>query len=419
MVYLKFNTSLLHGNFSSDKHTGATLSPIYQASAFGHKTAEKMENIFNNHEPGFSYTRINNPTIEAFEKRIAFLEDGIGSVACASGMAAISLAVLNIMKSGDEIVSSAAVFGGTIGLFKELEAFGIITRYSKDDSKESYENIINNKTKLIFVETIGNPKLDVIDIKAIANVAHSHNIPLIVDNTVATPFLVNPIALGADIVIHSSSKYINGSGNSISGIIIDSGNFNWDIEVYPNLAETKQFGKFAYLAKLRGGLFRNLGSCLSPFNAFLNSLGLETLGVRMERLCYNALKLAEHIQSNSKIITVNYPGLKGSKWHDIAFKQFNGYYGSILTIRAGTKENAFTIIDNLKYAVNAANIGDTRTLVIHPSSTIYAKNSEEEKNSAGVYDDLIRVSVGLEDIEDIINDFDAAFEKISYHQGGL
>lgn len=416
---MKFNTSLLHGNFGNDNYTGATLSPIYQSSAFGHKTAEKLENIFTNHEPGFSYTRINNPTIEAFEKRMAFLEDGIGAVACASGMAAISLAVLNILKSGDEIVSSAAIFGGTIGLFKDLEAFGIITRFSKSDSAESYENEINGKTRLIFAETIGNPKLDVIDINAIANTAHAHNIPLIIDNTVATPFLIKPIALGADIIIHSSSKYINGSGNSISGIIIDSGKFNWDTGYYPNLERTIRFGQFAYLSKLRGGLFRNLGSCLSPFNAFLNSIGLETLGIRMERLCANTLKLAEHLENNPKIKAVNYPGLKNSKWHDIAVKQFNGYYGAILSIRAGTKQNAFTIINNLKYALNAANIGDTRTLVIHPSSTIYAYSSEEEKMNAGVYDDLIRVSVGLEDIEDIMDDFDAAIEKISCHQGGV
>jgi O-acetylhomoserine (thiol)-lyase len=418
VVCLKFNTSLLHGNFDGDNNTGATLSPIYQSSAFGNKTAQNLENIFNNHEPGFSYTRINNPTIEAFEKRIAFLEGGIGAVACSSGMAAISLAILNILKTGDEIVSSAAIFGGTLGLFKDLQAFGITTRFSKDDLKESYENEINDKTRLIFVETISNPKLDVIDIRAIAKVAHSHNIPLIIDNTVATPFLINPIAFGADIVIHSSSKYINGSGNSISGVIIDSGKFNWDIEAYPNLAQAKKFGQFAYLSKLRGGLFRNLGSCLSPFNAFLNSIGLETLGIRMERLSDNALKLAEHIQNNPKIGNVNYPGLKSSKWHATAAIQFNGYYGAVLTIRAGTKENAFTIIDNLKYAVNAANIGDTRTLVIHPASTIYASSSEDEKKNAGIYNDLIRISVGLEDIEDIINDFDAAFEKISYHQGG-
>ena len=409
---MKFNTSLLHGNFNGDKQTGATLTPIYQSSAFEHNTAEKLEDVFSNHAPGFSYTRINNPTIESFEKRMTLLEGGIGAIACASGMAAISNAILNILRSGDEIISSSAIFGGTIGLFQDLESFGIKTKYAEGDSTDDFEQLINEHTKVIFIETIGNPKLNVIDIKAIAHISHFHNIPLIVDNTIATPFLVKPIEFGADIVIHSSSKYINGSGNSISGVIIDSGNFKWDFERYPNLATTKKFGHFAYLSKLRGGLFRNLGACLAPFNAFLNSLGLETLGIRMERLCTNALKLAEYLESNAKIKNTNYPGLQSSDWNSIALKQFNCYFGAILTIRVGSKENAFTIINNLKYAVNASNIGDTRTLVIHPASTIYINSSKEEKANAGVFDDLIRISVGLEDIEDLIADFENAISKI-------
>jgi O-acetylhomoserine (thiol)-lyase len=312
VVYLKFNTSLLHGNFNSDNKTGATLSPIYQSRAFMHETAEKLEDVFSHHAPGFSYTRINNPTIESFEKRMTLLECGIGAIACASGMAAISNALLNILKSGDEIISSSAIFGGTIALFKDFESFGITTKYAKGDSPNDFEALINENTKVIFIETIGNPKLNVIHIKAIAHISHSHNVPLVVDNTVATPFLIKPVEFGADIVIHSSSKYINGSGNSISGIIIDSGNFKWDFERYPNLAPSKKFGNFAYLSKLIGGLFRNLGSCLSPFNAFLNSLGLETLGIRMKHLCTNALSLAEYLESNSKIKNTNYPGLKSS-----------------------------------------------------------------------------------------------------------
>lgn len=412
VVYLKFNTSLLHGNFNGDSNTGATLSPIYQSSAFEHNTAEKLEAVFSNHAPGFSYTRINNPTIESFEKRITLLEGGIGTIACSSGMAAISNALLNILQSGDEIISSSAIFGGTIGLFQDFESFGITTRYAKDDSPISFEQLINEHTKIIFIETIGNPKLNVLDIKAIADVSHSHNIPLVVDNTIATPFLVKPIEFGADIVINSSSKYINGSGNSISGVITDSGNFKWDFERYPNLAATKKFGRFAYLSKLRGGLFRNLGACLSPFNAFLNSLGLETLGVRMERLCTNALELAKYFESNTKVKNTNYPGLKSSEWNSISLKQFNGYFGAILTIRVGSKENAFKIINNLKYATNVSNLGDTRTLVVHPASTIYINSSEEEKVNAGVFDDLIRISVGLEDIEDLIADFKNAISKI-------
>ncbi|HWQ71612.1 MAG TPA: PLP-dependent transferase [Desulfitobacteriaceae bacterium] len=410
---MKFNTALLHGNFSGDKTTGATLTPLYQASAFAHQSAEELEDIFNNHAPGFAYTRINNPTVEAFEKRLTFLEGGIGTIACASGMAAIANALLNILKSGDEIVSSPSIFGGTIGLFKDFESFGIKTGYAAETSPESFREKITPDTKVFFVETIGNPKLDVADLRAIAALAHAYNIPFIVDNTAATPFLVKPLSLGADIVIHSSSKYINGSGNSISGAIVDGGTFRWEEDRYPDLARAqKRYGKFAYISKLRSGLFRNLGSCLAPMNAFLNSIGLETLGIRMERICSNALTLAEFLAGNPKISTVNYPGLKGGKWHELAKKQFGGYYGAILTIRAGTKENAFKIINHLKYAVNAANIGDSRTLVIHPASTIYASSTAAEKEDAGVYDDLIRISVGLEDAEDIIRDFSAALDKI-------
>ncbi|WP_444644299.1 O-acetylhomoserine aminocarboxypropyltransferase/cysteine synthase family protein [Caproiciproducens sp. R1] len=405
---MRFNTALLHKNNGPERATGATHTPIYQSSAFEHKTAEELEAIFNNRAPGFSYTRINNPTVEAFERRVAALEGGIGAVACASGMAAISLSVLNLLSAGDEILSAAGIFGGTIGLFRDLESYGITTRYVADSTPESFENQITGRTKLIFVETIGNPKLDVPDISALSEMAHRHKIPVIVDNTAATPFLVRPIELGADIIVHSVSKYINGSGNSIGGIIVDSGNFDWDPERYPAIAKFVRFGEFAYLSKLRGGLFRNTGSCFSPFNAFLCSLGLETLGIRMERLCGNAQKLAQQLSDNPKLAYVNYPGLETSPWHQTARRQFSGGYGAILTLRAGTKENAFFIINHLKYACNIANIGDLRTLVIHPASTIYANSSTMEKENAGVYEDLIRVSVGLEDIEDLTEDFENA-----------
>ncbi|CAB1243886.1 O-acetyl-L-homoserine sulfhydrylase [Ruminococcaceae bacterium BL-6] len=405
---MRFNTALLHRNNRADGATGATQTPIYQSGAFAHETAEELEEIFGNHRPGFSYTRINNPTVEAFERRVAALEGGIGAVACASGMAAVSLAALNILKEGDEILSASGIFGGTIGLFHDLRDYGIRTRYVSDGRPESFENQITGRTRLIFIETIGNPKLDVIDIRALCEAAHRHGVPVIVDNTAATPFLVRPIELGADVVVHSVSKYINGSGNSIGGILVDSGNFAWEEERYPSLSQFLKFGKFAYLAKLRNGLFRNIGSCFSPFNAFLCSLGLETLGIRMERLCGNAQKLARQLSENPKLACVNYPGLESSPWHRTAQKQFSGGYGAILTLRAGSKENAFFVIDHLKYACNIANIGDLRTLVIHPASTIYANSSPAEKEDAGVYEDLIRVSVGLEDIEDLTEDFESA-----------
>ena len=409
---MRFNTSLLHGNFSPDSKTGATTTPIYQSSSFNHGTAEELENIFYGREPGFVYTRINNPTIDVFEKRITYLEGGIGAVACASGMAAVTLALLNVLKSGEEILSGSGIFGGTHSLFKCLEEFGITARYAKDNSVESFEECINEKTKVVYVETIGNPKLDVYDIKALSDMAHRYGIPLVVDNTVTTPYLVKPLSLGADIVIHSTSKYINGSGNSIGGIIIDSGNFKWDFDKYLALKPYKQFGPFVYLAKLRKSLFKDFGACMSPFNAYLSSIGLETLGLRMERLCDNTFKLVKTLKSNPKVVSVNYPGLIESEYYALSDKQFDGKFGAILTIRVGSKEKAFKVINSLKYASNLANIGDVRTLVIHPASTIYATNSIEEKERMGAYEDLIRISVGIEDIEDLEEDFTQALNKI-------
>lgn len=409
---MKFNTSLLHGNFNPDKKTGATTTPIYQSTAFRHETAEELENIFKGSESGYIYTRLNNPTIESFERRIAFLEKGAGAVACASGMAAVTQAVLNILKSGDEILAGSGIFGGTYSLFENLAEYGITTQYAEDNGMAHFATWITEKTKLIFVETIGNPKLDVADIRRLAELAHTHGIPLIVDNTVATPYLVRPIEHGADIVIHSTSKYINGSGNSIGGVIVDSGKFPWDCGKYSLLKEYRKFGAFTYLAKLRKSIFRDFGACISPFNAYLNSLGLETLGLRMDRLCANALALALALRENNKVSFVNYPGLVDNDYYEMAKEQFAGKFGGILTIRVGSKENAFKVINNLKYAENLANIGDARTLVIHPASTIYATNTIKEKEKMGVYEDLIRISVGLEDIEDIVEDFQQALASI-------
>lgn len=399
-----FNTLLLHGTKQENAY-GATLVPIFQSSAFQHESAEQLEKIFDNRAMGFSYTRINNPTIDAFEKKITKLEGGFASVACASGMAAISNALMNILTSGDEIVAAAGLYGGTVELLHELESFGITTRHVTENAPEEFERQVNERTRVIFAETIGNPKLDVTDIAAVAEVAHRHHIPLVIDNTVATPYLVQPIALGADIVVNSSSKYINGSSDAISGILTDSGHFPWDAKRYPGLAPYLKFGRMAYVAKLRNGLFRNLGACLSPQNAFYNLLGLETLGLRMERQCKNALELAGYLSGLGKEITVNYPGLPDNAYHATAAKQLHGGYGAIVTIRTGSRERAFSIINALKLPYILSNIGDTKTLVIHPWSTIAAHISEEERISAGVYGDLIRISVGIEDIEDLKEDF--------------
>ena len=405
-----FNTGLLHG--TNEKYPqGATQVPIYQSSAFRHDSAEDLEKIFDNKKMGFSYTRINNPTVESFEKRVTMLEDGIGSVACASGMAALTNAFLNILQAGDEIVAACGLYGGTVELFDDLKPFGISVKYVKENKPEAFEAEITEKTRIVFAETIGNPKLDVTDIQAVAEVAHKYDVPLIVDNTVATPYLIRPLKLGADIVIHSSSKYINGSSDAISGILVCGKGLKWDPDRYPGLAPYRKFGPFAYIAKLRNGLFRNTGACLAPQNAFLNNLGLETLGLRMQRQCDNALELARFLQGLGGDIEVNYPGLEESPYHEIAEKQFKNGYGAIVTVRTGSKEKAFSIINSLKLPLIISNIGDTKTLVIHPESTIAAHISDKEKQQSGVFEDLIRISVGIEDIEDLKEDFKQAIEN--------
>jgi O-acetylhomoserine (thiol)-lyase len=410
MTEYGFNTSLLHG--VDEKHPyGATVVPVYQSSAFRHDSAEELEKIFTNKAMGFSYSRVNNPTVEAFEKRVTKLEGGIGSVACASGMAALTNALMNILRAGDEIVAAAGLYGGTVELFDDMAAFGIQTKYVDGNSPESYEKLITDKTRVVFAETIGNPKLDVTDIAAVAEVAHRHGLPLIIDNTVATPYLVKPLELGADIVVHSSSKYMNGSSDAISGILTYGGKFEWDEKRYPGLAPFKKFGQMAYIAKLRNGFFCSTGACLAPQNAFLNTLGMETLGLRMERHCANALELASFLNELDAGITVNYPGLPDSPYYELAKRQFDGGFGAIVTLRAGTKERAYSIINRLKIPYILSNIGDTKTLVVHPASTIAVHLPQEEQEKFGVYEDLIRISVGIEDVCDLKQDFEEALSE--------
>lgn len=402
-----FNTELLHGTKTGDPVTGATLTPVYQSSAFFQPSAEQHEKLFHNKANGFSYTRIDNPTIAAFEERMTVLEKGVASVACASGMAALSNALLNIVGAGDEIVTSNSLYGGTIDLFHDLEAFGITTRFVDASNLSNVEAAINEKTRVIFAETIGNPKLDVTDIPELAKLAHEHGIPLVIDNTVATPFLVRPIQQGADIVINSTSKYVNGNSSAISGVITDSGKFKWDTEKYPGMKTYAKFGPFAYTAKLRNGLFRNIGACMAPQTAFYNLTGMETLGLRMERACDNAMLLAATLDLLPGV-TVNYPGLPSSPWHDTATRMLDGKYGAILTIRVGSKEKAFAVMNALKIPMIVSNIGDTKTLIVHPESTLSAHSTEQEKKDAAVYDDMIRISVGIEDVDDLIQDFEEA-----------
>lgn len=409
---MQFNTKLLHGNHQPDKSTGSTTVPIYQATSFRHSTAEELERIFNGTDYGYIYSRINNPTVESLERRIALLEKGVGAIACASGMSAIALAVLNLLEQGDEFVSASGVFGGTYSLFKSFSAYGIKACFALTTGVDGFAEQITERTKFIFVETIGNPKMDIPVIRDLADLAHAHQIPLIVDNTVTTPYMIRPVEHGADIIIHSTSKLINGSGNSIGGVIIDKGRLAWSPEKFPKLHELrKKYSFLAFLAKLRKGLHKDFGACMAPFNAYLNSIGIETLGLRMEKICRNALELASFLEGHAAVSWVNYPGLEGNPYHQAANSQFEGKYGILLTFGVGTKERAFKVINDLKYAYNLANIGDVRTLVIHPASTIYADFSPEVKQQMGVSEDMIRVSVGIEDISDLTDDFEQALKN--------
>ena len=407
---MKFATELLHGT-PPDKLTGSTISPIYQTSAYYQETAENMEKIFAGQKPGFVYTRVSNPTIAHFERRIAVLEHGIGAVAFSSGMSAISMAILNIVESGDEIVSSGGLFGGTSAFFNELKSFGVNVKYVSENLLENFESLITDKTKLLYVETISNPRLDVSDIKSLAELAHSKNLPLFVDNTVTTPYLIRPLDFGADVVIHSTSKMINGGGNSIGGIVISGSKFNWNPVKFPKLADFEKFGAMSYLVRLRSRMLTNFGSCAAPFNVFLTEIGLDTLSLRMERSCYNALALAKFL-SEQQNIQVIYPGLENHISHNLAKTQFSDKYGTMLTMRLGNKDKAFKVINSLKFALNVSNIGDSRTLIIHPASTIYYHTCEEEKLLAGITDDLIRVNVGIEDIDDLITDISSVLSNI-------
>ena len=398
-----FNTKMLHTVTAYGR--GEILPPISQVSAFSYESMEELEKVFAHKSMGYAYTRIGNPTLAAFEQKMNSLEGGIGAISCSSGMAAISSAILNICESGDEIIVGRGLYGGTIALFHDLEKLGIHVLCAKNiNDKNELEGLITDRTRLIFSELIGNPSLMVLDIPAVSEVAHANNIPLFVDSTTATPYIASPILLGADIVIHSTSKYINGGGNSIGGIIVDGGKFVWDFEKHKALKEFKKYGKMAFLLRLRTDLWENLGGCMSPMNAYLSYIGAETLGLRMERICKNADALA-HALNEEEGITVNYLTLSTHPYHEYVDKELKGFGGGILSFRAGSKERAFKIINSLKFGLIASNIGDLRTLVIHPASTLYIHSGKEETEAAGVFDDTVRVSVGIEDPEDLINDF--------------
>ena len=407
------DTLAIHGGFRGDGASGSSAVPIYQTVSYAYKTAQELADVFGGKEPGYVYTRIANPTTSALEVRLTILEDGIGCIATSSGMAAITSVVMGLLRSGDEIVAASGIFGGTVSLFKNtLVRFGIKTTLVDVADSDNFAKAITGRTKLIFIETIGNPRMDVPDIAVVAEIAHKANIPLVVDNTVTTPFLIKPGEFGADIVVHSTSKFINGHGTAIGGAIIDTGNYDWSKGLFEDIKKlSEKTGQLAFLWNLRNLIYRDLGGCPAPMNSFLMLQGLETLSGRMAKHCGNALKLAVYLESHPKVLWVNYPGLPSGDFYGRTKKLFGGRGGGLLTFSLGDKQSAFKFIDSVKLAKNQANLGDAKTLVIHPSSTIFHEFSIEEQLQMGVGEDLVRVSVGIEDFEDIKDDFEQAIEK--------
>lgn len=421
---MNFNTIILHGGQEPDKATHSRALPIYQTSSYTFDSTEHASDVFALKEEGNIYTRIGNPTTDVLEKRLAMLEGGVGALAVASGSAAITYAILNIAKAGDEIVSSTALYGGTYNLFVHtLPKFGIKTNFVSSDNASDYEKAITEKTKLIFAESIGNPKLGVADIEKLAEVAHKHNIPLIIDNTVATPYLLRPFEFGADIVVHSATKFLGGHGTSIGGVIVDSGNFDWvksgkflefstPDPSYHNIKYSETFGNAAYIIKARTQLLRDTGACISPFNSFMILQGIETLPLRMKEHSKNALEVAKFLQNHEKVSWVNYPGLESSPHYDLAQKYLPKGQSALIGFGIkGGKEAGAKFINSVKLLSHLANIGDAKSLVIHPASTTHGQLSPQELEKCGVSEDFIRLSIGLEDVSDIISDIDQALKN--------
>ena len=399
--------------------------PIYQSTTYKYDSSEHVGKLFDLAEEGFFYTRLANPTVDCVERKIAELEGGIAAMCTSSGQAASLIAVLNICSNGDHIVSASTIYGGTTNLFAvTMKRMGIdVTFVNPDASEDELQKAIQENTKLIFAETIANPALVVADIEKLARIAHKNDIPLFIDNTFATPVNCRPIEFGADIVIHSTSKYMDGHAVALGGVIVDSGNFNWDNGKFPGLSTpdesyhgmvyTRDCGRAAFITKARVQLMRDLGSTPSPNNAFLLNLGLETLHLRMERHCYNAQKVAEYLENNDKILWVNYPGLKSSKYYDLAQKYLpNGSCGVISFGIKGGREAAVKFMDSLKLAAIVVHVADNRTSVLHPASTTHRQLTDQQLTDAGITPELIRMSIGIENVNDILAEIEQALAKI-------
>ncbi len=424
MSEYRIDTQCIHAGY----HPGngePRVVPIVQSTTFRYETSEAMGRLFDLEDPGFFYTRLGNPTLDAVEQKIAALEGGVGAMLTSSGQAASMIAVLNICHAGGHVVSSSAIYGGTFNLFyKTLHEMGIdCTFVNPDCSEEELNAAFRENTRCVFAETLANPSLVVTDLELFAKAAHAHGVPLIVDNTFPTPINCRPLQFGADIVTHSTTKYMDGHAVQVGGCIVDGGSFDWDNGKFPMLTEpdesyhgityTKQFGKAAYITKARTHLMRDLGAQASPMNAFLLNLGLETLALRMERHCSNALQVAEFLQNDERISWINYPGLAGSRYYELARKYMpNGTCGVISFGVKGGREAAMRFMDSLKMASVVTHVADLRTCVLHPASTTHRQMSDEQLQEAGISSDLIRMSVGIENVADIIEDIAQALEKV-------
>jgi O-acetylhomoserine (thiol)-lyase len=415
-----FDTRMLHAGQTPDPVTGARAVPIYQTTSFVFEDTEHAAHLFALNKFGNIYSRISNPTVAAFEERVASLEGGVGALAAASGQAAQLVAVATLLKAGDEIVSAKTLYGGTYNQFAlTFRRFGITVHFVDTDDPENFARAITPRTRLLYGETIGNPRGDVFPIREVADIAHAHRIPLMVDNTFASPYLCRPFEHGADIVVHSATKFIGGHGTSIGGVIVDGGTFPWDNGTFPEMVEPspgyhgmrywETFGNFTFIMKARVEMMRDLGACMSPFNAFLFLQGLETLSMRMEKHVANARAVAEWLARHPHVGWVNYAGLPSSPWHERARKYLPKGAGSIFTFGVkGGREAGRRFIEAVKLHSHLANVGDAKSLVIHPASTTHQQMSDQEQLAAGISPDMIRISVGLENLEDIVWDLDQA-----------
>ncbi|NFN95134.1 aminotransferase class I/II-fold pyridoxal phosphate-dependent enzyme [Clostridium botulinum] len=421
---MKIETKCLHEGYKPKNGEPVAL-PIYQSTTYRYDSTEAIGKLFDLTAEGHMYSRISNPTVGAVEDKIASLEGGIGALCTSSGQAASLISILNILKAGDHIISAATIYGGTINLFAvTLKRFGIeCTFVDPDSSDEEIQKEFRENTKVVFGETIANPAIAIFDIERFAKIAHRNNVPLIIDNTFATPILCRPIEFGADIVIHSTTKYMDGHAVQVGGVIVDSGNFDWTNgnfseftepdESYHGVIYSKDFGKSAYITKARVQLMRDLGAYIPANAAFLLNLGLETLSVRIEKHCRNAEKVAEFLSSNEKVEFVNYPTVKGNKYEDLARKYLpNGCSGVVSFSIKGSRENAIRFMDNLKLAENVVHVADIRTCVLHPASSTHRQLTDEQLVSAGITPGLVRLSVGLENIDDILEDVKQALDQV-------